>query len=450
MKGMSFDMEAIMAPIAGDSPAGEDLRYTPVYEQIKEARKEDDLLEQGDWQREVKRADWNAVIRIASEALKEKTKDLQIAAWLTEALIKKQSFEGLSTGLKIITGFMDQYWESLYPLAEDGDLEYRIGPLEFLNDKVAPAIREIPVTDDHSGVPYSWFHWQQSRQVGYEKDTQNQWGDVDEDKKRARDEKIAEGKLTSEAFDAAAVQTAKAFCLAQADALDASLETFNRLDSLVDNKFGREAPRLSEIRQAVDDCRRLVEGMLKDKGGRDTGKAAPASAPADSPPEQSMKVAEEKSMETMAAAPAGAYSSTVSVQDSGNGFEETVWQDAQATLNSSGIKPALTRLLNAAMSAPSRRQENRYRLMMVKLAISARRPDLARSIVEELYALIQEFHLDQWEATTWIAEVIEAYFQCLTAEGASDDDINKAYYELFPKLCSKDITKALMYKKGGF
>ncbi|MEN6475677.1 MAG: type VI secretion system protein TssA [Syntrophaceae bacterium] len=452
MKGLPVEMEAVLAPIKGDNPAGEDLRYTPVYEQIREARKEDDLLSQGDWQREVKRADWNTVIQVAAEALAEKSKDLQIAVWLSEALIKKHGFSGLAAGLEIITAFLDQYWENLYPIAEDGDLEYRIGPLEFLNDKIAPMIREIPVTEERSGALFSWYQWQESRQVGYEKDTHNQWGDVDEGKQRAREDKIAEGKPTSEDFDAAAAQTAKAFCQAQAEALDACLETFTRLDTLADEKFGREAPRLSDIKQAIEDAQRLVGLMLKDKGGRDAESAA---LPVESAPETDYRAQvkapkQEELMEPMAAAPAGALQAATPVRDSGNGIEEALWQDAQAALQSSGIKAALTKLLNAALSAPSPRQENRYRLMMVKLAIQAERPDLARSIVEELYALIQEYHLDHWESPTWIAEVIEAYYQCLTAEGATDEDTNKAYYELYPKLCSKDITKALLYKKGGF
>jgi type VI secretion system protein ImpA len=87
--------------------------------------------------------------------------------------------------------------------------------------------------------------------------------------------------------------------------------------------------------------------------------------------------------------------------------------------------------------------------MMAKLAIQAARPDLARPILEELYALIQELHLDQWETPVWIAEVIEAYYQCLKSTGAPESDKSKADNELFPKLCSKDITKAFLYKKGG-
>ena len=35
-----MDIDALMAPIPGDNPAGEDHRYSPVYDEIREARKE--------------------------------------------------------------------------------------------------------------------------------------------------------------------------------------------------------------------------------------------------------------------------------------------------------------------------------------------------------------------------------------------------------------------------
>ena len=64
----SIDMEKILAPLSGDNPAGEDLKYT-LHDEIKEARREDDLLDQGDWQREIKKADWEKVISLSLHAL---------------------------------------------------------------------------------------------------------------------------------------------------------------------------------------------------------------------------------------------------------------------------------------------------------------------------------------------------------------------------------------------
>jgi len=42
----------LLAPIPGAKPSGENLRYAPVYDKIKEARREDDDAPQGEWQRD--------------------------------------------------------------------------------------------------------------------------------------------------------------------------------------------------------------------------------------------------------------------------------------------------------------------------------------------------------------------------------------------------------------
>ena len=111
-----MDIDPILAPIPGDNPSGENLRYTSVYDDIKEARRADDLLDQGDWQHEVKTADWNAVFTLAATALTTRTKDLQIAAWLMEALTVTKGFEGVSQGLDIIIQLMDRFATTDSPL----------------------------------------------------------------------------------------------------------------------------------------------------------------------------------------------------------------------------------------------------------------------------------------------------------------------------------------------
>ena len=85
----------LLNPIPGDNPSGANLRYAPVYDKIKEARREDDDAPQGEWERERKVADWKQVIKLAGEALATKSKDLQLAAWLTEAMLRTEGFAGL-------------------------------------------------------------------------------------------------------------------------------------------------------------------------------------------------------------------------------------------------------------------------------------------------------------------------------------------------------------------
>ncbi len=451
----TIDLEAILAPIPGDNPAGENLRYNPVYDEIQEARRADDVLDQGDWQHEVKTADWDKVFSLAVDTLTEKTKDLQIAAWLFESLVVTEGFAGVSLGFKIITGFLRDFWEHVYPEIEDDDLDYRIGPLEFLNDKLWLPIKEIPVTSSATTPGYSWMKWQESRQVGLEKDTRNQYGDVDSDKQQSREELIAEGKLPAEDFDAAVGGSSKAFYEALAEDVSACLEEFKRFDEIVDEKFGREAPRLAELKTALEDCRHLISRLLKEKRAQE-----PDAAPEDVEEEaqEALPAAEVSAAETPRAASAAgqspftggsaaAASYRVNRLLGSAGIEEAVWQDALAKLKSAGIKPALEQLLGASCSAQSIREETNFSLLMAKLCLKAGRHDLARPIAEKLNALMEELQLSRWESPIWIAEVLDTLIQCLAYEGAPDDDIYRSK-ELLMRLCTLDITKAMGHMGG--
>src|SRR5437899_3868639 len=94
--------EDLLTPIAGDNPSGQNLRYAPVYDKIKEARRKEDPIARGDWQRPLKEADYRQVIKLSTEALASTSKDLQIAAWLTEALVYQEGLSGLADGLSLL------------------------------------------------------------------------------------------------------------------------------------------------------------------------------------------------------------------------------------------------------------------------------------------------------------------------------------------------------------
>jgi type VI secretion system protein ImpA len=434
-----IDIEAILAPIPGDNPAGEDLRYSPVYDQIKEARRADDLLDQGDWQRDIKTSDWDAVITISVEALTRKTKDLQIAVWLTEALVHLEGFSGLAMGLKILTGLFRDCWDHVYPEIEEGDLDFRIGPIEFMNEKLWLSVKQIPLSDKDATAGYSWLQWQESRQVGYEVDTRNQYGDVDDNKKRARDDWIAEGKITGEDFDTAVARSSKAYYESLAEGLTVCLEEFKRFDETVDERFGSDAPRLAELRKALTDCERVVMKISKEKKDMGpVGEPEPATEEVEAAEGNEVEEVEDTSIEDVPPFPADR------VSDSGF-LEKTIWEDALAKLKTSGIKKALGQLFSAFCSAPSVREKNRYQLLMAKLCLKAERPDLARPIAEKLNTLIEELQLERWESPVWIAEVLDTLYKCLTTGEPTDDDIGRAR-ALLQRLCTTDVTKAMSYK----
>src|SRR3954468_24124834 len=107
--------EDSLVPISGNNPSEQNLRYAPVYDKIKEARRKEDHIAQGDWQRPLKEADYRLVIKLSVEALTRSSKDLQIAAWLTEALVYQEGFGGLITGFELLRGLLENFWDSVYP-----------------------------------------------------------------------------------------------------------------------------------------------------------------------------------------------------------------------------------------------------------------------------------------------------------------------------------------------
>ena len=115
----------LLNPISGDKPAGENLRYAPVFDKIKEARREDDDAPQGDWAHVRKVADWPLTIRLINEALATKTKDLQLTAWLAEAMLRREGIAGLREVLDLNRGLLENFWDTSIPELEDGDAEFR-------------------------------------------------------------------------------------------------------------------------------------------------------------------------------------------------------------------------------------------------------------------------------------------------------------------------------------
>jgi type VI secretion system protein ImpA len=252
-----LDFEALLKPIAAEKPAGKDIRYDGPHDAIRQARRADDGLAQGEWVREIKAADWPAVIEIATEALATKSKDLQVSSWLTEAMAKRYGFPGLRDGFHLIRELQQRFWDALYPEIEDGDLETRAAPLVWLNEELPLAIRQIPVTQGVSGENYAWLDWKESREV----DNLGQ-----EDKAAA----LADGKITGEQFDKTVESTSLAYYRTLSEDLSQLFLEYEQLDQAVEEKFsqlGRQAPTLRDVKRAIEDCRMLVADIVKKKGG---------------------------------------------------------------------------------------------------------------------------------------------------------------------------------------
>ena len=246
----------LLKPIAGSNPGGADVRYDPSFDKIKEARREDDDAPQGDWQRERKVADFAQVTKLAADVLATKSKDLQIAAWLTEAHLRREGIAGLRGGLDLLRGLLDGFWDNLYPEIEDGDLELRAAPLEWVGSRLDLPARQVGLTK--SGIDL--FAWKASRTIPTEVDAA-----ADEPKAEARNRAIAEGKTTPEAFEQSFAATPKAWYKSLRADVDGCIESLQALDETARSRFGSAAPSFSKLRGALDEVRQGVRQLLTRK-----------------------------------------------------------------------------------------------------------------------------------------------------------------------------------------
>ena len=134
---MIIDLEQIvaaaLAPCEGDNPAGENARYDKEYEEAQGEIRKLTAMTAGEGG-----VDWDLVVKNCAALLDKRTKDLNLAAYLTLALLKLEGYQGLAAGLGIINGYMGDLWPSVYPPAKR--MKARANLFQWLDDRIAEAV----------------------------------------------------------------------------------------------------------------------------------------------------------------------------------------------------------------------------------------------------------------------------------------------------------------------
>jgi type VI secretion system protein ImpA len=146
-----FSVEALLQPIREDAPAGDSLRYSSAYDAIIDARSADSGLPQGVWQRQEKRADWREVEKLCTAALETKTKDLQIAVWLSEAWLHNRRLPGFVGSLQLLSGLHERFLLTMYPGGQASEslsadvTEHRANLIQTYNERIALGLKFVPL-----------------------------------------------------------------------------------------------------------------------------------------------------------------------------------------------------------------------------------------------------------------------------------------------------------------
>jgi type VI secretion system protein ImpA len=368
----AFDLAALLAPIPGAQPAGADIRYAPIYDKIKAARRTADEKQQGraasgdvdDNLRPEDRAAlardyWFQVQDLVTDALTTQSKDLQLAIWLLEVRAYTNGFSGAGSGFELIRGLIETYWDTIYPLLEEDDdepLALRVGVMEWINDKLPGILKGLPLSSGSRKCSLADYELAQ-KATG----------------ERARAELAEAGRPTSEQFAQSIAASSIQHLEAMTQALDGCLAQLNQLEQATDLRFVAPAPgggaarptmlvAFGDVRKALEDCQFQIGRALRAKGPRQ-GTTAP-----------------------------GAPASTDDVPDTGDGF----W-DRALQLVRQGQLEGLRLAQDHIDAASSGRERFLRQLQLSELCIQAGMYAFAYPILDELGKIVDTRDLVSWE-----------------------------------------------------
>jgi len=275
-------VEDLLQPISEEAPCGvnvrDDTSPSSSYYKIKDARSA-----ARDAERQLEASDeggeppnWRAVEETGLEILRAQSKDLEIAAWVTEALLRRHGFAGLRDGFRLMHGLIETFWDGLYPPEDEGVID-KVAPLTGLNGEegegtlIVP-IRRTPLTDLGSFGALALYQHEQARELA-----------TIDDEERLEQRKSA-GAITLEQFESAARESGADFYRALLSDLNAALEAFGAMNALLDERCGADAPPSSNIRNVLQDsleaARQISRDLLPDEELEPETAAAEAGAEA--------------------------------------------------------------------------------------------------------------------------------------------------------------------------
>jgi type VI secretion system protein ImpA len=275
-----LDVDALLAPIAGPSPAGVDLRasadFNSAYNLLKPARsdagKRERQMAQG---LDVAAPNWQIFIDTAPGVIAGQSKDMEIATWLTEALLRQHGFAGLRDGFRLLRGMVETYWDNFYPARDGEGDETRVRPLRDLNgeEKDGTLIRPIysvPLLRGKGGGRYDRIQYEEAASLELLDPVKQQ-------------ERIGGGAPTLENFKRAAAETPAPVIEALLADLAACVTEFDALTTAVDERsVNGQGERItlpsSRIKEALENCRQVVVTLVPSLAGPAAGQGSSSGA----------------------------------------------------------------------------------------------------------------------------------------------------------------------------
>ena len=255
----NFDIDAVLAPIPGDRPAGadprDDVSPTSTYFRLRDARAEARAMER---QAEAPREDdptardsgppapWRVVRSLSETALRDIAKDLEVATWLMESLVRAAGLRGLATGAAVITGLVERYWDDLYPMPDEDGMETRVGPLAGLSGQsvdgtLMQPLRKTVFFERPDQSPFGYWQYELSKDLAA----------IADPAKRQR--RIDAGVVVFDDMEKEARRADPAHWSALHAELMAAIEAWAAMTAALDAHAGAASPSTSRVRDLLAD-----------------------------------------------------------------------------------------------------------------------------------------------------------------------------------------------------
>ena len=421
-------IDELLEPISPDQPAGEDLRWTAEWDRLREARRADDEVETGRWTRkEQKSSDWKLVNELARAMLSKRSKDLQLSMWLTEASIKLNGFAGLRDGLRLTNELINRFWDKgLFPVIEDGPQD-RSGPFEWMNEKLAEPLLQIPLTASDLGEDFNLLQLRDARLVGAESSWKDPDGSVDIEKKKIFDKALAEGRRSYDMFRSALAGTKRSSYEDLSLQFSAAQAEYRELEKRIDEKFIDSAPSLKDFRTVINELSDEISRCLSEKRKQEPDAVVTANP-------RLAEASGERTEPFKIRLPLSGLADSPQTGTSGS------WQNAERLVHAGQIDAGLAEMIRLAASETSGRSRFQRKFVLAEICLASNRRRLARTILEELAEQIDKFQLEQWETSDFIGGVWTNLFQIYASGDSSEKD---RAGKLYDRLCRLDPWQAL-------
>ncbi len=276
-----FDLAALLAPVPGDAPAGADLRGNSSpqsrYFHLRDARAEARAAEramEADDAATASPPQWRTVRDLGIEVITGYSKDLEIAAWVTEALLRCDGLAGFIAGVRLMNGLVEAYWDDLFPQPDEEGMATRVGPIAGLNGQsgegtLSQPLRRLPLFARPDGAPMQLWQFEQSSDLAAIVDPER------------RQQRIDAGVLPFDTVENEARAAGTAHFTALRDQAVAAAAAWQELSEALDARAGADAPPTSRVAEILD---RIVTVSARFAA---SGSEAPATAGPDAAPSSS-------------------------------------------------------------------------------------------------------------------------------------------------------------------